>query len=171
MCPISDDLLSLDGFFLESLIQSDLLLDVGLVVTNSNLDFPNKPDLSSYIGLAESFDSPFDQQVSDPDEFDFSSKFFDSLDTEFVPTNSISLVDFCSPPEVDLTDYKPSSLGAIESSSVDSALNFPFVEDSKVTCVSTKVTCIRTFLLNMILMLLFLGDNNIRIIFRRKVLI
>ena len=37
MCPISDDLLPSDEVFLESLIQSDLLLDVGLVVTKSML--------------------------------------------------------------------------------------------------------------------------------------
>ena len=80
-------------------------------------------------------------------------------DIEFVPVDSISLVDFCSPSEVNLIDYKPSRLGAIESSSVDSTLTLPFIEDSKVTCVSAKVTCIRTFLLNMILMLLFLGDR------------
>ena len=35
MCPISDDFLPLDEVFLESLIQSDLLLDVGSVVTKS----------------------------------------------------------------------------------------------------------------------------------------
>ena len=79
--------------------------------------------------------------------------------TEFVFAESISLVDFVSPYEVDITDYKPSRLGAIESSSVDSALTFPFVEDSKVACVSTKVTHIKSFLMNMILMLLFLGDR------------
>ena len=128
-------------------------------MTNSNPDFPSKPDLSSYVGLVESFGSSFQQQVSDLDEFDFSYEFFNSCDTEFVPTDSISLVDFCSPSEVDLTDYKTSSLGSIESSSVDSVLTLPFVEDSKVTCVSSKVTCIRSFLLNMILMLLFLGDR------------
>ena len=55
MCPISDDLLPSDEVFLESLIQSDLLLDVGLVVTNSNPDLPSKPDLSSYVGPVESF--------------------------------------------------------------------------------------------------------------------
>ena len=65
------------------------------------------------------------------------------------------LLIFFSPSEVDLTDYKPSRLGAIEYSFIDSTLTLPFIEDSKVTCVSTKVTCIRTFLLNMILMLLF----------------
>ena len=72
MCPISDDLLPSDEVLLESLIQSDLLLDVGSVVTKSNLDFSSKPDISSYVGLVESLDSPFEQQVSDPDEFDFS---------------------------------------------------------------------------------------------------
>ena len=113
MCPISDDLLPSDEVFLESLIQSDLLLDVGSVVTKSNPDLPSKPNLSSYVGLVESFDSSFEQQVSDPDEFDFSSEFFNSCDTKFVPTDSISLVDFCSPSEVDLIDYKPLRLGAI----------------------------------------------------------
>ena len=67
MCPISDDLLPSDGVFLESLIQSDNILDVHLVVTKSNPDFPSNPDFSSYVGLVESFDSSFEQQVSDPD--------------------------------------------------------------------------------------------------------
>ena len=106
MCPISDDLLPLDEVFLVS----DLLLDVGSVVTNSNLDFPSKPNLSSYVDLVESFDSSFEQQVSDPNEFDFSYEFFNSYDTELVPTDSISLIDFFSPSEVDLTDYKPQAL-------------------------------------------------------------
>ena len=59
MYPISDDLLPSDEVFLESLIQSDILLDVSSVVTKSNPDLPSNPDLSSYIGLVESFDSPF----------------------------------------------------------------------------------------------------------------
>ena len=116
MCPISDDLLPLDKVFIESLIQSNLILDVGSVVTKSNLDFLSKPDIpmdwSSYVGLFESLDSSFEQQVSDPDEFDFSYEFFNSYDTEFVPTYSISLVIFFSS-EVDLTHYKISSLGTI----------------------------------------------------------
>ena len=45
MCPILDDLLPSDEFFLESMIQSDLLLDVGLVVTKSNPDLLNNPAL------------------------------------------------------------------------------------------------------------------------------
>ena len=61
------------------MIQSDLLLDVGSVVTKSNPDLPSKPDLSSYVGLVESFDSSFEQQVSDPDEFDFSNPMIQSL--------------------------------------------------------------------------------------------
>ena len=61
MCPILDDLLHSDGVFLESLIQSDLLLDVGSIVTKSNPDFPSNPDLSSYVGLVESFDYSFEQ--------------------------------------------------------------------------------------------------------------
>ena len=101
-------------------------------------------------------ESPFEQQVSDLDEFDFSYEFFDSLDIECVPTDSIPLVDFCSPSEVDLTNYKPSSLGSIESSSIDSTLTLHLVEDSKVTCVSAKVTRIGLFLLNMILCCCFL---------------
>ena len=130
---------------MKSLIQSDILLDVGLVVTKSNPDLPSNLDLSSFVGLVESFDSSFEQQVSDLDEFDFSYEFFNSRDTEFVPADSISLVDFFSLSEVDLIDYKPSSLGAIDSSSVDSTLTFHFVEDSKVACVSSKVTCIGFF--------------------------
>ena len=53
--------------------------------------------------------------------------------------------------------YKPLGLVTIESSSVDYSLTTLSIEDSKVACVSAKVTCIRSFLLNMILMLLFLG--------------
>ena len=121
---IWDNLLPYDEVFLESLIQSDLLMDVGSIVTKSNPNLPSKPDLSFYDGLVESFNSSFEQQVNDLDEFDFSYEFFNSHDTEFVPIDSISLVDFCSPSEVDLIDYKPLSLGPIESSSVDSALTF-----------------------------------------------
>ena len=61
MCPISDDFLLSDEVFLESLIQFDLLLDVGSVVTKYNPDFPSKPDLSYYIGLVESSNSPSNQ--------------------------------------------------------------------------------------------------------------
>ena len=60
MCPVLDDLLPLDEVFLESLIQSDLLLDVGSVVTNSNPELPSNSDLSYYVGLVESFDSSFE---------------------------------------------------------------------------------------------------------------
>ena len=56
MCPISDDLLPLDEVFLESLIQSDLLLDVGSVVTKSSPDLPSNHEISSYVGLVESLD-------------------------------------------------------------------------------------------------------------------
>ena len=45
MCPISDDLLPLDEVFLESLIQSDLILDVGSIVTKSNPDFLSNLDI------------------------------------------------------------------------------------------------------------------------------
>ena len=107
MCPISDDLLPSDEVFLESLIQSDLFLDVSSVVTKSNSDLPSNSDLSFYVGLVESFDSSFEQQVSDADEFDFSYEFFNSYDTEFVSSYCISLVDFFSLSEVDITDYKP----------------------------------------------------------------
>ena len=136
MCSISDDLLPSDEVFLESLIQSDLLLDVGSVVTKSKPNLPSKTDLSSYVDLVESLDSSFEQQVSDPDEF-----------------------NFFSPSEVDITDYKPSSLSATESSSISSSLTLPFIEDGKVTCVSAKATCIESFLLNIILMLFILGDR------------
>ena len=116
-------LLPSDEVFLESLIQSDLLLDVGSVVTKYNPDFLIKPDISmdqsSYVGIFEFLDSPFEQQVSDPDEFDFSYEFFNSCDTKFVPTDSISLVDFCFSSKVDLLDHKPSDLGTIESSFID----------------------------------------------------
>ena len=109
MCPISNDLLPSDEVFLESLIHSDLLLDVSSVVTKSNPDFLSKfylpMDQSSYFCLVESFDYSFEQQVSDPDEFDFSYEFFNSRDTEFVLADSMSLVHFCCPSEVDLTDY------------------------------------------------------------------
>ena len=46
-------------------------------------------------------------------------------------TESISLVDFFSPSEVALIDYKPLYIGTIESSFVDSALTTSFVDDSK----------------------------------------
>ena len=61
MCPILDDLLPWDEVFLEYLIQSNILLDVGSVVTKSNPNFINKLDLSPYVGLVESLESPFDQ--------------------------------------------------------------------------------------------------------------
>ena len=44
--------------------------------------------------FVESFDSSFEKQVSDPDEFDFSYEFFDSLNIEFVPTDSTPLLIF-----------------------------------------------------------------------------
>ena len=93
----------------------------------SNPDLLSKPSLFLMLVFVESFDSSFENQVSDPDEFDFFSyEFLSSCDIEFVPADSISLVDFLFSSEVDLIDYKPSSLGPIESSSVDSALTFPF---------------------------------------------
>ena len=113
MCPIWYGLLPFHEVFLESLIQYDLIFYVGSVVTKSNPDLPSKLDLSSYVGLVEFLDSPFEEQVSDPDEFVFSYRFLNSYDNEFVLVDSISLVDFFSPSEVDLTDYKPSRLGAI----------------------------------------------------------
>ena len=65
MCPISDDLLPLDEVFLLSLIQPDLLMDVGSVVPKCNPDLINKLDISinrsPSIGLVESSNSPFDQ--------------------------------------------------------------------------------------------------------------
>ena len=61
MCPILDDVLTSDEVFLESLIQSDLLLDVGSVVTDSNPYFPSNPDLSYYVGLVEYFDSSLEE--------------------------------------------------------------------------------------------------------------
>ena len=115
-------------------------------------------DRSSYVGIFEFLDSPFEQKFSDLDEFDFSYEIFNYYDTEFVPAKSISSIDIFFSSKVDITNSKPLGLGTIESSFVDSALTMPFVEDSKVACVSAKVTCIKCFLLNMILMLLFLGD-------------
>ena len=61
-----------------------------------NPDLPSNHDWSSYVDLVESFDSYFEQQVSDPDEFDFSYEVFNSCDTDFVSTDSISLVFFLS---------------------------------------------------------------------------
>ena len=72
-------------------------------------------------------DSPFERQVNDPDEFDFSSRFFNSCEIEFVSIDSISPVDFFFPFEVDIIDYKSMGLSTIESSSVDFALVTPFV--------------------------------------------
>ena len=37
-------------------------MDVGSVVTKSNPDLPSKPELSSYVGLVESFDSFFERK-------------------------------------------------------------------------------------------------------------
>ena len=97
LCPILDDLLPSDEVFLESLIHYDILLDVGSVVTKYNPNFLSKPnipmDRSSYVGIFDFLDSPFEQQVSDPDEFDFSYRFLNSRDTDFVHADSISLVD------------------------------------------------------------------------------
>ena len=45
LCSISNDLLPSDEVFLESLIQSDLLSDVGSVVTKYNPDFLSMLDL------------------------------------------------------------------------------------------------------------------------------
>ena len=69
-------------------------------------------DRSSFVGLVEFLDSPFEQQVSDLDEFDFSFEFFNCRDTEFALADSISPVDFFSPSEVDIIDYKTSRLGS-----------------------------------------------------------
>ena len=117
MCLISDDLLPSDEVFLEYLIQSDLLLDVGSVVTKSNPDLLIKSDFPmdwySYVGIFEFLESPFEQQVSDPDEFDFSYEIFNFCDTKFVPADSISLVDFFFPSEVDLSDHKSLGLSTI----------------------------------------------------------
>ena len=87
----------MDEVFLESLIEPDLLLDVGSVVTKYNIDFASKPNLSSYVGLVESFEFSFEQQVSDPDEFDFYFEFFNSCDIEFALVDSISHVDIFFP--------------------------------------------------------------------------
>ena len=88
-------------------------MDFGSVVTKYNHDFPSKPGLSSYVGIFEFLDSPFKQQVGDPNLFHFSYKFFNPCDTEFFPADSISLVDFFSSSKFDLIDYKPSGLGTI----------------------------------------------------------
>ena len=104
-------------------------------------------------------DSPIEQQVSDLDEFGSSCRFFNSSDTKFVPIDYITPINFIFPLEVDLIDYKSLGLGTIESSSASSVSTMPFREESKNKTISTKVTCIRPFLLNMILILLFLGDN------------
>ena len=67
MCPIWYGLLPSDIVFQEYLIQSDLVLDVGSVVIKSNHDFLSKPNIPmdrySYIGLFESFESPFEHQM------------------------------------------------------------------------------------------------------------
>ena len=64
MCLISDNLLPLDEVLLDSLIQSNLLMDVGSVVTKYNPNFLNKTDIpmdwSSCVGISESSDSPFE---------------------------------------------------------------------------------------------------------------
>ena len=74
-------------------------MDVSSVVAKYKPEFiynPNRSDdRSSCVFLVESLDSPIAQQVSDPDEFDFYYEFFNSYDTKFVPTDSISYVDIC----------------------------------------------------------------------------
>ena len=54
-------------------------MDVGSVVIKYNPDFLSKPDISmdrsSYVGIFEFLDSPFEQQVSDHDEFNFLMNF------------------------------------------------------------------------------------------------
>ena len=100
----------------------------------SNPDLPSRPNLSSCVGLVESFHSSFEKEVSDPDEFDLSYEFFNSCDTEFVPANSISLVDICFYFEVDIIYHEPSDLGTIESSFIDSSLTSPFVEEKSCMC-------------------------------------
>ena len=132
-----------------------LLLYTGLKLTVSN---PSS-DRSSYVCIIKSLESPFEQQVSDLDEYESSCRFFDTCDTKFVPRQSITPVNFSFSSEVDLIDYKSSGLGTIETSLVNSALTMPLVEDRKVVIVSTKVTYIEYFILNMILILLFLGDR------------
>ena len=85
MCTIWDGLLPSDEVFFDSLIHSGLLLDVGSIVTTSNPDLLHEPDISidrsSCVDVVESLDSPFEQQVNDPNEFDFSYEFFNSYDT------------------------------------------------------------------------------------------
>ena len=116
-------------------------------------------DRSSDVNIVESLDYPIEKQVSDPDEFDFSYEFLNSCDIEFVHVDSISILDFFFSSEFDLIDYKSSDLVTIDSSLVESALNTHYVEYRKFTCVSAKATCIGSFLLNVILMLLFLGER------------
>ena len=110
----------------------------------SNPDLLSKPSLF-YVGLLSLLILHLKSKSVILMSLIFSYEFLSSRDIEFVRADSISLVDFFSPSAVDLTDYKSSSLGSIEFSSVDSTLTFPFVEDSKVTCVSAKVTYIRFF--------------------------
>ena len=117
MFPILDDLLPLDEVLLVSLIHYDLILDIGSVVTKSNPDLLRNPDIRmhrySYVGIFEFLDSPFEHQVGDPNEFDFSYEFFNSHDTKFVLVDSISPVDFFFSYEVYLIDYKSSDLGTM----------------------------------------------------------
>ena len=112
-------------------------------------------DRTSYVRIVESLQ----QQVSNHGEFDSPCRIFGSCDTKSIFADSISSNNFIFSLEVELTDYKSSSLGTIETSSIDSALTMPFVEDIKVENVSTKVTCIGSLFLNMIIILLFLGDK------------
>ena len=114
---------------------------------------------SSNNGTFESLEYPIEKQVGVLVEFDFVCRIFYSCDVEFVLADPIIYVNFRFPPEVYLIDYKSLGLGTIESSLVYSALTMLFLEDSKVVNVSTKVTCIGSFLLNIILILLFLGDR------------
>ena len=113
-------------------------------------------DQSSDVNIVDSLDYPIEKQVNDPNEFDFDCRIFYSHDAESVPIDSITSINFSFTLEVDLIDCKSSGLGTIDSSSVSSSLIIPLVEDSEVANVSTKVTCIRSLVLNMILVLLFL---------------
>ena len=59
--------------FLESMIQSNILMDVDLVVIKPILDLLSESDPSidrfSYVSIVESLEYPIEQQVNDPTEF------------------------------------------------------------------------------------------------------
>ena len=105
--------------------------------------------------------SHIEKQVGVPTEFDAIYIIFYFCNAESVPAYYNTSFKFGIPIEFDLADCKSSCLFTTESSSINSSLTMHVVEENKVANVYTKVTCIKPFLLNMILILSFLGNRII----------